>query len=108
MEATQCMLQATLLYSKIGSRSITFDEMMNNFDMYYFFDTMQTTVNKDDFKITDEQIQKDLQDLRDIYKLIYTQAKSVDEMLELFKKGLTLISNLISKKRIVNYFIRIS
>ena len=108
MEATQFMLQATLLYSKIGSRSITFDEMMNNFDMYYFFDTMQTTVNKDDFKITDEQIQKDLQDLKDIYKLIYTQAKSVDEMLELFKKGLTLISNLISKKRIVNYFIRIS
>ena len=108
MEATQFMLQATLLYSKVGSRGITFDEMMNNFDMYYFLDTMQTTVNKDDFKITDEQIQKDLQDLRDIYKLIYTQAKSVDEMLELFKKGLTLISNLISKKRIVNYFIRIS
>lgn len=108
MEATQFMLQATLLYSKVGSRGITFDEMMNNFDMYYFLDTMQTTVNKDDFKITDEQIQKDLQDLRDIYKLIYTQAKSVDEMLELFKKGLTLISNLISKKRIANYFIRIS
>lgn len=108
MEATQFMLQATLLYSKVGSRGITFDEMMNNFDMYYFLDTMQTTVNKDDFKITDEQIQKDLKDLRYIYKLIYTQAKSVDEMLELFKKGLTLISNLISKKRIANYFIRIS
>lgn len=108
MEATQFMLQATLLYSKIGSRGLTFDEMMNNFDMYYFFDTMQTKVNKDDFKITDEQIQKDLQDLKDIYKLIYTQAKSVDEMLELFREALTLISNLISKKRIANYFIRIS
>lgn len=108
MEATQFMLQATLLYSKIGSRGLTFDEMMNNFDMYYFFDTMQTKVNKDDFKITDEQIQKDLQDLKDVYKLIYTQAKSVDEMLELFREALTLISNLISKKRIANYFIRIS
>lgn len=108
MEATQFMLQATLLYSKVGSRGLTFDEMMNNFDMYYFFDKMQEVVNKDDFKITDEQIQKDLQDLRDIYKLIYIQAKSVDEMLELFRKALTLIFNLISKKRIANYFIRIS
>lgn len=108
MEATEFMLQATLLYSKIGSRDITFDEMMNNFDMYYFFSKMQEVVNKDDFKITDEQIQKDLQDLKDIYKLIYTQAKSVDEMLELFREALTLISNLINKKRITNYFIRIS
>ena len=108
MEATQFMLQATLLYSKIGSRGLTFDEMMNNFDMYYFFDKMQTLVNKDDFKLTDEQIQKDLQDLREIYKLTHTPAKSVDETLELFKKALTLISNLISKKRIANYFIRIS
>lgn len=105
---TQFMLKATLLYNKIGSRGLTFDEMMNNFNMYYFFDKMQEVVNKDDFKITDEQIQKDLQDLRDIYKLIYTQAKSVDEMLELFREALTLISNLISKKRIANYFIRIS
>lgn len=108
MEATQFMLQATLLYSKVGSRGLTFDEMMNNFDMYYFFDKMQKVVNKDDFKITDEQIQKDLQDLREIYKLTHTPAKSVDETLELFKKALTLISNLISKKRIANYFIRIS
>lgn len=108
MEATQFMLQATLLYSKVGSRGLTFNEMMNNFDMYYFFDKMQTLVNKDDFKITDEQIQKDLQDLREIYKLTHTQAKSVDEMLELFREALTLISNLISKKRIANYFIRIS
>lgn len=108
MEATQFMLQATLLYSKIGSRGLTFDEMMNNFDMYYFFDKMQEIVNKDYFKITDEQIQKDLQDLREIYKLTHTPAKNVDETLELFKKALTLISNLISKKRIANYFIRIS
>ncbi len=108
MEATGFMLQATLLYSKIGSRGLTFDEMMNNFDMYYFFNKMQEVVNKDDFKITDEQIQKDLQDLKDIYKLTHTQAKNVDEMLKLFKKSLTLISNLISKKRIANYFIRIS
>lgn len=108
MEATEFMLQATLLYSKIGSRGITFDEIMNNFDMYYFFSKMQEVVNKDDFKITDEQIQKDLQDLKDICKLIYTQVKSVDEMLELFREALTLISNLINKKRITNYFIRIS
>lgn len=108
MEATQFMLQATLLYSKIGSRGLTFDEMMSNFDMYYFFDKMQEVVNKDDFKITDEQIQKDLQDLREIYKLTHTKAKSVDKMLELFREALTLISNLISKKRITNYFIRIS
>ena len=108
MEATQFMLQASLLYSKVSSRGLTFDEMMNNFDMYYFFDKMQEVVNKDDFKITDEQIQKDLQDLRDIYKLTHTPVKRVDETLELFKKALTLISNLISKKRIANYFIRIS
>mgnify|MGYP000305127777 FL=1 len=108
MEATQFMLQASLLYSKVSSRGLTFDEMMNNFDMYYFFDKMQEVVNKDDFKITDEQIQKDLQDLRDIYKLTHTPVKRVDETLELFKKALTLISNLIGKKRIANYFIRIS
>lgn len=108
MEATQFMLQATLLYSKVGSRCLTFDEMMNNFDMYYFFDKMQEVVNKNDFKITDEQIQKDLQDLREIYKLTHTPAKSVEETLELFKEALTLIFNLISKKRIANYFIRIS
>lgn len=105
---TQFMLKATLLYSKIGSRGVSFDELMNNFDMYYFFDIMQTLVNKDDFKITDEQIQKDLQDLREIHKLICTPAKSVDETLKIFKKALTLIFNLISKKRIANYFIRIS
>lgn len=99
MEATQFMPQASLLYSKVSSRGLTFDEMMNNFDMYYFFDKMQEVVNKDDFKITDEQIQKDLQDLRDIYKLTHTPVKHVDETLELFKKALTLISNLISKKK---------
>lgn len=108
MEATQFMLQATILYGKLSSRGVSFDELMNNFDMYYFFDTMQTLVNKDDFKITDEQIQKDLQDLREIHKLIHTPAKSVDETLEIFKKALTLVYNLISKKRIANYFIRIS
>lgn len=108
MEATQFMLQASILYGKLSSRGVSFDELMNNFDMYYFFDVMQTLVNRDDFKITDEQIQKDLQDLREIHKLIYTPAKSVEETLEIFKQALTLIFNLISKKRIANYFIRIS
>lgn len=108
MEATQFMLQATLLYSSCALRGLTIDEMMNNYDIYYFLIQMQEIVNKNNFVITDEQIQKDLKDLKEIYKIIYTPVKTANETLELYKKASPLIYKLINKKRISNYFIRIS
>lgn len=108
MEATKFMLEASMLASHCKLRGISFNQMMNNYDMYYFFEKMQSVVNKDDFIITDGQIQKDLKDLREIYDILHTPVKTKEETLELFKEASTLIFNLISKKRIINYFIRIS
>ena len=57
MEATQFMLEASMLSAHCKLRGISFNQMMNNYDMYYFFEKMQSVVNKDDFIITDGQIQ---------------------------------------------------
>lgn len=108
MEATQFMLEASMLSAHCKLRGISFNQMMNNYDMYYFFEKMQSVVNKDDFIITDGQIQKDLKNLRGIYDIVHTPVKNPEETLELFKEASTLIFNLIGKKRIINYFIRIS
>lgn len=108
MEATQFMLEASMLAVHCKLRGISFNQMMNNYNMYYFFEKMQSIVNKDDFIITDGQIQKDLKDLREIYDIVHTPVKNPEETLELFKEASTLVFNLIGKKRIINYFIRIS
>lgn len=81
---------------------------MNNFDIYYFLVKMGEIMNYKEFKITDEQIQKDFKDLKEIYNIIHSPFKSTDEMLEHYRKASTLIYNLIGKKRIANYFIRVS
>lgn len=103
MEATQFMLNASLIYSECGKRGLSFDEMMNNYDIYHFLIKMQNIINDKEFKITDEQIQKDFKDLKDIYDIIHN-----GDVLENYKKASSLIYNLISKKRIANYFIRVS
>ena len=59
---------------------------------------MQSVVNKDDFIITDGQIQKDLKDLREIYDIVHKPVKTAGKTLELFKEASTLIFNLIGKK----------
>ena len=69
---------------------------------------MGEIINDKEFKITDEQIQKDFKDLKDIYDIIHSPVKGSDEALENYRKASTLIYNLISKKRIANYFIRVS
>ena len=108
MEAIQFMLEASMLAAHCKLRDISFNQIMNNYDMYYFFEKMQSVVNKNDFIITDGQIQKDLKDLREIYDILHTPVKTPEETIELFKEASTLIFNLINKKRIINYFIRIS
>ena len=82
--------------------------MMNNFDIYYFLIKISEIINDKEFKITDEQIQKDFKDLKDIYDIIHSPVKGSDDVLEHYRKASTLIYNLISKKRIANYFIRVS
>ncbi|HHX68017.1 MAG TPA: hypothetical protein GX708_08220 [Gallicola sp.] len=108
MEALQFMLQTTLIYPSCAKRGLSFNEMMNNFDICYFLIKMGEIINDKEFKITDEQIQKDFKDLKEIYDIIHSPVKSVDETLEHYRKASTLIYNLISKKRIANYFIRVS
>ena len=108
MEALQFMLQTNLIYPSCAKRGLAFNEMMNNFDIYYFLIKMGEIINDKEFKITDEQIQKDFKDLKEIYDIIHSPVKSVDETLEHYRKASTLIYNLISKKRIANYFIRVS
>ena len=108
MEALQFMLNASLIYSECGKRGLTFDEMMNNYEIYHFLIKMQDIINDKEFKITDEQIQKDFKDLKDIYDIIHSPVKGSDDVLENYKKASSLIYNLISKKRIANYFIRVS
>ena len=108
MEALQFMLQASLIYPNCAKRGLSFNEMMNNFDIYYFLVKMSEIINDKEFKITDEQIQKDFKDLKEIYDIIHSPVKSVEETLEHYRKALTLTYNLISKKRIANYFIRVS
>lgn len=108
MEATQFMLNASLIYSECGKRGLIFDEMMNNYDIYHFLIKMQDIINDKEFKITDEQIQKDFKDLKEIYDIIHSPVKGSDDVLENYKKASSLIYNLISKKRIANYFIRVS
>ena len=75
MEATQFMLNASLIYSECGKRGLSFDEMMNNYDIYHFLIKMQNIINDKEFKITDEQIQKDFKDLKDIYDIIHSPVK---------------------------------
>ena len=108
MEALQFMLEASLIYPNCAKRGLSFNKMMNNFDIYYFLIKMVEIINDKEFKITDEQIQKDFKDLKEIYNIIHSPFKSTDEMLEHYRKASTLIYNLISKKRIANYFIRVS
>lgn len=108
MEALQFMLQTNLIYPSCAKKGLSFNEMMNNFDIYYFLIKMGEIINDKEFKITDEQIQKDFKDLKEIYDIIHSPVKSVDETLEHYRKASTLIYNLISKKRIANYFIRVS
>ena len=108
MEALQFMLEASLIYPNCAKRGLSFNKMMNNFDIYYFLIKMVEIINDKEFKITDEQIQKDFKDLKEIYDIIHSPVKSVEETLEHYRKSSTLIYNLISKKRIANYFIRVS
>ena len=108
MEALQFMLEASLIYPNCAKRGLSFNKMMNNFDIYYFLIKMVEIINDKEFKITDEQIQKDFKDLKEIYDIIHSPIKSSDEVLENYRKASTLIYNLISKKRIANYFIRVS
>ena len=108
MEALQFMLQTSRIYPNCAKRGLSFNEMMNNFDIYYFLIKMGEIMNDKGFKITDEQIQKDFKDLKEIYNIIHSPVKSVEETLEHYRKASTLIYNLISKKRIANYFIRVS
>ena len=75
MEALQFMLRTTLIYPSCAKIGLSFNEMMNNFDIYYFLIKMSEIINDNEFKITDEQIQKDFKDLKEIYDIIHSLLK---------------------------------
>ncbi len=108
LQALLFMEKTLLLYERVSKKGVDFNELMNNYDMFYYITTMGDIIKNKKFNITDEQIQKDLKDLQDIYLLLTTNHQSKEDMLNNFSKGFDLIQTLMNKKRICNYYVRIS
>lgn len=106
INSTMFMLNAIMTYKNTcAPRGLTLNQMMNNYDIYFFFEQMEDIVNKNDFVVNDRQIQKDIQDLRLVYEILM-KSKNVDEVFQNIKFASEIIHEII--KRHEKYFIRVS
>lgn len=106
INSSMFMLNAVMTYgNSCAPRGISLNEMMNNFDMYYFLDKMANIVNDDDFVVDDRQIRKDILDLKSIYETLMS-SKSVDDVISNMKVANEIVQGII--KRNEKYFIRVS
>lgn len=108
MNAIQFMLEFLMIYQDVSLRDVSMNEMINNYDFYYFMVKMQEILKDENFTITDEQIRKDLEDLKVIYNVLHTPIQTMDDTLNNLSKAFDLIQKLMNKKRIQDYFIRVS
>lgn len=69
---------------------------------------MKKLLNNKDFKITDEQIRKDFEDLKEVFYINRTKPNCFEDTINNAIKASNKLKELMEKKQIQNYFIRVS
>lgn len=100
LNANAFMINFELVSSNVN---LTTNEIINNFDMFYFLEMMR---RKKDFTTIDDEANKVLDDLRQVYKILSNPPTSQDDMLDNFKVGYDMIQKIIDRYQ--DYYIRVS
>lgn len=108
MEALSFMDTFCTILGYCKSRGLDNDATLHNFDYFYFDIQMKKLLNNKDFKITDEQIRKDFEDLKEVFYINRTKPNCFEDTINNAIKASNKLKELMEKKRIQNYFIRVS
>ena len=109
LNANAFMMNVIITYSNsCGAKGLSLNDMINNFDMYYFLDKIENSVVKKNLSVSDERIQKIILDLKQIYNIITTKNNGLDELFNNFKRANEIILNIMSRDNNLNYYIRVS
>ncbi len=109
LNANAFMMNVIITYSNsCGAKGLSLNDMINNFDMYYFLDKIENFVVKKNLSVSDERIQKIILDLKQIYNIITTKNSGLDKLFNNFKRANEIILNIMSRDNNLNYYIRVS
>lgn len=100
LSANAFMINFELVSSNVN---LTTNDIINNFDMFYFLEMMR---RKKDFTTIDDEANKVLDDLKQVYGIITKKTNSQDEMMSNFKVGYNMIQKIIDRYQ--DYYIRVS
>lgn len=100
LSANAFMINFELVSSNV---SLSTNDIINNFDMFYFLEMMN---RKKDFTTIDDEANKVLDDLKQVYEIITKTPTSQDDMLGNFKVGYDMIQKIIDRYQ--DYYIRVS
>ena len=101
------MYNAMLTYVNIcAMKPISIDEMINNFDLFYFFDKMANLFNNDEITIANDMITKIITDLKQVYQILNKKIANIDEMRANFRNAYEIITKIIDRNK--DYFIKVS
>ena len=105
LSALHFSLTASSIYESIRETyNISFDEMINNFDLYFFLDKMKNCVNTNELTIHSNVTDSIIKKLQDIYNTITN--KQDTDIKETYKEAFKKVQKII--KRNAKYYIRVS
>ena len=105
LEATYFVFTASLIYENVCKRfGVTFDEMISNFDFYFFIERIESIIKQNELSIHYDLINKLVKDLEQVYDKIIKSLENNNkkELVSAFQ----IITNVIDRNK--KYFIRIS
>lgn len=105
LSALHFTLTASTTYESIHETyNISFNEMISNFDLYFFLDKMKNCVNTNEITIHSNATDSIIKKLQDIYNTITN--KQDTDIKETYKEAFKKVQEII--KRNVKYYIRVS
>ena len=108
MEALTFMYTFSEILGECKSRGLDNSATLHYFDFYYFSIQMKELLDDKDLTITDELIRKDFEDLKEVYNIIHTKPTCIEDSINNSIKASNMLKELMEKKRIQNYFVRVS
>lgn len=108
MEALTFMYTFSEILGECKSKGLDNSSTLHNFDFFYFDIQMKQLLDDKDLTITDELIRKDFEDLKEVYNTIHTKPTCIEDSISISIKASNMLKELMEKKRIQNYFVRVS
>ena len=106
MDAVIFMMETLSVYKNVcAKKGMSFEEMINNYEMFSFIHLMEYYIMEKDFKINDSKIENIVEELKQVYNIM-NSSRSTEDVVNNAKKCNEIIQNRIKKNQ--DYFIRVS